>query len=145
MKRIHLLAAEVYGYSFAHYEDRLKIGNIRFTKLMPRSMADLERAEKEGWDDQRLAAALEVELADVGAWRKRVRDAVEMVDAATPADSFRIAVRQSLMLEFAAMGVEAAQIEKAVTQICFRAADLGFLLDRSEELLSDYSEELRRE
>jgi hypothetical protein len=30
MDRIHLLAAEIFGYSYANYEDHLGIGNIRF-------------------------------------------------------------------------------------------------------------------
>jgi hypothetical protein len=34
-------------------------------------------------------------------------------------------------------------IERLLTQICYRAADLAFLLDRKGETLSQYSERLR--
>ncbi len=37
----------------------------------------------------------------------------------------------------------ARDVEKLVTQICCRAADLGYVLDGEREQLSDYSEELR--
>jgi len=36
-------------------------------------------------------------------------------------------------------------IDKLVTQICYRAADLAVLLDNEKKKLSDYSQELRRE
>ena len=39
----------------------------------------------------------------------------------------------------------APSIERLVVQICFRAADLAFLLDREGRSLSSYSEVLRRE
>lgn len=33
MERIHLLAAELYSYSLANYENHLGIGNLRFEQL----------------------------------------------------------------------------------------------------------------
>jgi hypothetical protein len=38
-----------------------------------------------------------------------------------------------------------AEIEKLVTQICYRAADLAYLLDMRGERLSRYSRHLRKE
>ncbi len=35
MRRIHPLAAEVFAYSYDHYQDHLEIGNARFTRYMP--------------------------------------------------------------------------------------------------------------
>jgi hypothetical protein len=37
------------------------------------------------------------------------------------------------------------EMEKVVVQICYRAADLAFLLDQHGEELSKYSEDLRAE
>ena len=38
-----------------------------------------------------------------------------------------------------------AEIESIVTQICYRAADLSYLLRLDKKHLADYSEELRHE
>lgn len=47
MDRLKLLAAEIYGYSFANYEDHLGIGNERYERLMPQTAETLETAERE--------------------------------------------------------------------------------------------------
>jgi hypothetical protein len=145
MKRVHLLAAEIFAYSFDNYANHLGIEHLRFEKYMPETARTLERAEKEGWSDDRLARAIEVDIADVPQWRKRYRDAVEVVDAATPAKAFRNGVRQSLTRELERHQLGDAQIESVVKQICYRAADMSYLLDQRRRKLSDYSEELRRE
>jgi hypothetical protein len=145
MTRYQLLAAEIFSYSFAKYAGHLGIDHLRFEKFMPDAARNLERAEQEGWSDERLAGALEVDLKDVPMWRKRFRDAVEVVDASNPAEAFRNAVRQSLVFEFEQGAAGDAKIESAVKQICYRAADLAFLLEQSGAKLADYSENLRRE
>jgi hypothetical protein len=144
MNRKQLLAAETFHYSYAHYADRLG-GNIRFGKWMPRDVDTLERAEREGWDGSRLAQALEVSENRVEFWRESYRRAKEIVDAPTSAESFRRGVRYSIQdaFEEGLTGEEA--IERLVTQICYRAADLAYLLDLEQRRLSDYSEELREE
>ena len=63
MDRIHFLAAEVFSYSFANYENHLGIGHARFEELMPRDAEILEQAERESWSDEQIAEALEIELA----------------------------------------------------------------------------------
>lgn len=145
MTRLQLLAAEIFSYSFANYASHLGIGHVRFEQLMPNAARQLERAEKEGWTDARLAQALDVELAEVPLWRKRFRDAVEVVDAPNPAEAFRNAVRQALEFEFAPGPAGDAKIESAVKQVCYRAADLAFLLQQNGATLAQYSAALRRE
>ena len=145
MTRHQFLAAEIFAYSFDNYADHLGIGNLRFEKYMPATARNLERAEKECWSDERLARAIEVDVSEVPEWRKRYRAAIEVVDAASPAEAFRNAVRQSLTREFHRFQLGDAEIESAVKQICYRAADLSYLLEQRQEKLSDYSEELRRE
>ena len=68
------------------------------------------------------------------------------MDAPTPAESFRRGVRFSIQdaVEEGLTGDE-REIERLVTQICYRAADLAYLLDLEQRRLSDYSEELREE
>jgi hypothetical protein len=140
-----LLAAETFSYSYANYEDHLGIGNVRFDKLMPDDVDSLEQAEQEGWDDARLAHALDVEVDKVGLWRESYRRAKEIVEAPTAAESFRRGVRYSIQdaMEEGLAGEEA--IEGLVTQICYRAADLAYLLDMEELPLSYYSSDLRKE
>jgi hypothetical protein len=46
MERIHLLAAEIFRYSYANYDDHLGI-NERFDTLMPRDAELLETVLKE--------------------------------------------------------------------------------------------------
>jgi hypothetical protein len=145
MTRLQLLAAEIFSYSFANYAGHLGIGHLRFEKFMPDAARNLDRAEQEGWSDERLAVALEVDLKDVPLWRKRFRDAVEVVDASNPAEAFRNAVRQSLVFEFEQCPAGDAKIESAVNQIGYRAAHLAFLLEQGGAKLTDYSENLRGE
>lgn len=145
MTRYQFLEAEIFAYSFANYAGHLGIGHLRFEKSMPQTAKNLERAEQEGRGDERLAETMAVEVSEVPAWRKRYREAVEVVDAKSPAESFRRAVRQSLAFELGRHQIGDAELESAVQQICYRAADLSYLLDQKHKKFSDYSEELRRE
>ena len=139
-----LLAAETFHYSYANYASHLGIGNIRFDELMPNDVDTLERAEQEGWDDSRLAQALDVEEGQVGLWRRSYERAKQIVDAPTPAESFRRGVRFSTEDAVEDGLADEQAIEKLVEQICYRAADLAYLLDMRPERLSDYSKELRK-
>lgn len=145
MDRQHLLAAEVFSYSFANYDDHLGIGNVRFDEWMPRDAATLERAQREGWKDTRIARALEVtvEEGDVHLLRRRLERAQAIVDAPDAAMAFRNGVRFSIE-DAVENGLGSPEsIERLVTQICYRAADLAFLLDAEGAELSYYSEALR--
>jgi len=142
LDRRKLLAAETFAYSYANYEQHL--GNPRFDELMPRDVDTLEQAEREGWDDARLAGALEIAVEKTPAFRRFYRRAVEIVDAPTPAESFRRGVRFSIQ-DAVEEGLEDQEaIESLVSQVCYRAADLGYLLWVSGEPLWVYSEQLRR-
>ena len=145
MDRRQLLAAETFHYSYANYDNHLGIGNVRFDELMPDDVDTLEMAEQENWDDARLAGALQVEEEDVGRWRLSYQRAKAIVDAPTPAESFRHGVRYSIQdaVEDGLAGEKA--IDALVVQICYRAADLAYLLDVRGETLTDYSEELRKD
>jgi hypothetical protein len=145
MNRKQLLAAETFAYSYANYAGHLGIGNIRFDKLMPDDVDTLERAEREGWDNTRLAQALEVKEEDVEHWRVAYQRAKTIVDAPTAAESFRHGVRFSIEDAVEKGLANEADIERLVTQICYRAADLAYLLDLEGRELSDYSEALREE
>ena len=147
MKRRHLLAAELFSYSYPRYREKLDDGNVRFTRLMPRDVDVLERVEREGWDDARVASALEMDVAAVPDWRRTFARARHVVDAPDPAETFRRAVRQCVenaLEEGLAPGDDDA-IDRLVVQVCYRAADMAYLLDEGGETLSDYSLALRWE
>ena len=144
MERQKLLAAETFAYSYANYDDHLGIGHVRFEELMPNDVRILERAEREGWSIKRLAEALECteEIAD--RFRISYTRAKDIVDAPHAAESFRRGVRYSIV-DAVEEGLESeADIERLVTQICYRAADLAFLLDLEGNELAHYSEDLRK-
>ena len=69
----------------------------------------------------------------------------QIVDAENPAELFRNAVRFSIQ-DAAEEGLhDSESIEALVTQICYRAADLAFLLEMRKESLFRYSRHLRKE
>lgn len=144
MERVHYLAAEIFAYSYDNYANHLGV-NARFDRLMPASARTLEQAEREHWPDERLARALEIELSAVPEWRARYREAVEVVDAETPAAAFRSAVRQCITRELGHRNLGDAEVESLVKQICYRAADLSYVLAQEQKALADYSTELRAE
>lgn len=145
LTRKQMLAAELYGYSYAHYENHLGIGNIRFDKLMPDDVDIMERAEQEGWDSLRLAQAIEIPEKKIKFWQQKYREAKEIVEAPTSAEAFRRGVRYSIQHAVEEGLTDKPPIERLVTQICYRAADFGFRLNMEKKQLSDYSEELCEE
>jgi hypothetical protein len=146
MNRIHLLAAEIFGFRYASYAEHLERGNARFEKLMPSAVRTLERAAAAGWPTQRIAQALNCGEAAAGEALCAYHRAREVVDAENPAESFRWGVRQAIehVLKDEGLGDEAS-VERLVLQICYRAADMAFLLEQDGEPLSRYSRQLRRE
>jgi dsDNA-specific endonuclease/ATPase MutS2 len=144
MERIHFLAAEIFSYSYANYDDHLGI-NERFDTLMPRDAEMLETALNEQWPIDKVAQELDASTETARKFLFSVKEALEVVDAKNPAESFRNAVRQSIevALKDGLAGTEA--IESLVTQICYRAANLGFVLDKKGQHLSQYSRHLRKD
>ena len=143
MNREQLLAAEIFHYSYANYQDHLGV-NVRFDRLMPEQVAILERAEREEWPVEMLARELEVEMDHVKKLLEALADARLVVDAENPAESFRNGVRQSIQTALEDGLGDPEQIENLVRQICYRAADLAYLLNRDGNPLSRYSRHLRR-
>jgi len=144
MNREQLLAAEIFGYSYASYHDHLG-ANIRFDELMPRSVATAEQAERESWPIEKLAGELEVEVDHAREMLDALPHAREVVDAENPAESFRNGVRQSILTALEAGLNDPDSVEHLVTQICYRAADLAYLLELDGDRLTRYSHELRRD
>jgi hypothetical protein len=145
MTKQELLAAELYNYSYDHYADHIEIGNERFTRLMPETIQKLKTAEREKWPGSRIAAEIEIEENGVDRWLEKFRRAKDVVFAKNASESFRRSVSYVLKDALARVLNNQEAIDDLVIQICYRAADFGYLLDLEGKKLSDYSEWLRRE
>ena len=143
LNRRRMLAAEVFGYSYDNYYNHR--GNIRFDRYMPEDVDILERAGRDNGNDKQLVQALEIEESRVEEWRRSYREAKHIVDAPTAAEAFRRAVRFSICYAVEEGLNDEGSIERLVTQICYRAADLSFRLKMEDRYLSHYSEDLREE
>ena len=144
MERIHYLAAEIFFYSYDNYDGHLGI-NERFDRLMPEDARLLDAALEGNFDSKDLAKRLDVDEDGLIDLLARAKNARKIVDADSPAHGFREAVKQSI--EYAVKrGLDnPAAVEALAGQICYRAADLSFLLKANGERLEQYSEELRHE
>jgi hypothetical protein len=144
MERKHFLAAQIYGYSYSYYADNLDQENVRFTTLMPEEVDILEQAERENWEPQQLAEALGIEPVKIDIWQELYRTSKSIVDAGSCIDSFRASLR-SILQTAVREGLESDDvIERVVTQICFKTADLAYLLTLEQKELSDYTDPLRQ-
>ena len=112
---------------------------------MPAAAQTLERAVAENWPVERVARELQVDGPEAQGALRSFQAAREVVDAENAAESFRWAVRQAVESAIQEGLRDENSVEQLVTQICYRAADLGFLLDREKKPLSRYSRHLRRE
>ncbi len=144
-----MLAAEVFGYSYDHYADHLGdlpgMGHVRFERYMPHDVNALERAEREGWQPARLASALEIAEGLVPRYQSAYQEAKDIVDAPGLVQSFRRGVRYSIENALRIGLRTDDEIERLVTQVCYRAADLGYRLEVEGQRLSELSAELREE
>ena len=145
MSRIHLLAAEIFGYSFANYENHLGIEHERFESLMPNDAKLLERAHRDHWPVAKVAKSLSIDKEIAKQLMLTCEHALQVVDAENSAESFRNSIRFVIQTAITEGLGDEKSIEDLVTQICYRASDLSVLLELEEKTLSDYSEQLRRE
>lgn len=144
MNRHQLMAADVFGYSYDHYFDRIGIGKIRFDKLMPNDIKLLERAIAEKWKLERVARELEIDTDAAASLLEATRNAMAIADAPTPTEAFRTSLR-NLVQRVSEKGLDSDEsIENLVLQICYRVADFSHLLTREGQTLEQCSGELRR-
>ncbi len=112
---------------------------------MPRTPATLEQAVKGQWPIEKLAKKLKVNREEAEDFLEDSHRALQVVDAENPAEAFRNGVRQSIQSAVQKGLLDDGAVEKLVIQICYRAADLAYLLDLKRAPLSRYSRHLRRE
>jgi hypothetical protein len=144
MDRRQHLAAQIHGYSYDNYHDHLGV-NPRFDQYMPEAVDILEAATDEAWPIDKLASALGVKIDEAKEALLAFERARKVVDAENPAESFRWAVRQSIEAAIEEGLSDPESISRLTIQICYCAADLGYILKQNGEALSQYSRHLRRE
>lgn len=142
MNKTQLLAAETFAYSYANYADHLGI-NLRFDKYMPDDIKSIEKILRQGGSAKEIAAKLEIDKEAAERVLTNYLVAKEIVSADNAVESFRLGVKQSILYALEEGLNSAEDIDNLVGQICYRAADLAYLLDMEEKELSDYSEMLR--
>lgn len=142
MNKTQLLAAETFAYSYANYADHLGI-NPRFDKYMPDDVKAIEKIVSSNGGADDIAAKLEVEKDVAENLLSSYLEAKKIVYADSAADSFRLAVKASILTAMEEGLNSAESIDRLVEQICYRTADLAYLLDMEKKELSDYSEYLR--
>ena len=105
----------------------------------------LEKAIEEDWSDERIAEETwACDLKDISEWKRRLKEAREIVDAESPAKSFRLSVKKAIRHALEEGLSDEESIDKLAVQICYRAADLSCLLRHEEKHLWQYSQELRK-
>ncbi len=142
MTDLQLLAAETFAYSYANYADHLGI-NPRFDRYMPDDVRKIERIVSKGGGANEIAAKLQIDRETADIMLSKYLRAKKIVSAANAAESFRLGVKQSILIALEEGLRTEEDINDLVVQICYRAADLAYLLDMEEKALSDYSEALR--
>ena len=143
MEREHFLAAEIYGYSYDHYQEKIEMGHIRFTKIMPEDARLVEIADKENWSDEKLAEKLEVNLDKIEYYKKALNYAKRIVDAENSMKSYIESIKVSVETAVDSGIEDEHDINNLVSQILFRTADFGFLLKDEGNELWQYSKKLR--
>ena len=142
MNKQQLLAAETFSYSYANYAEHLGI-NARFDKYMPDDLKSIEMVVSKGGSAGDLAAKLEVDQDIAKGLISAYLVAKEIVYAENAVESFRLGVKASIVASLEEGLNTDKAIDRLVGQICYRAADLAYLLDLEQKKLSDYSEALR--
>ncbi len=143
MDRIYLLAAEMFNYSYDKYADSVEFGKERFTKMMPKDARVTEEAELNRWSDDKLAEELDCSKDEAIALRDSYRSAVEIIDQDNLASLFRKGVTASIQYAIQQGLKNEDEINQLAEQICYRAADLSYLLTTEGKELRDISENLR--
>jgi hypothetical protein len=139
------LARKSYARGLLYFHHGLLGVNLRFDRYMPEAVATLESAADEAWPIEKVASALGVEINEAKEALLALERARKVVDAENPGESFRWAVRQSIEAAIEEGLSDSESINRLTIQICYRAADLGYILKQNGEVLSQYSRHLRSE
>jgi len=141
MKRYDYLAAELFGYSYYHYQDKLDIGHIRFTRYMPNMVRDLERGINASWSDEKIAEKLDIELDQVSDFKESYHRATNIVDKNPPLRMFEEGIKSVIEIVFENDEFSEELKGKLVDQLMYRAKDFEFRLKEEIEFIQEVDRE----
>lgn len=136
MKRYEYLAAEIFGYSYRHYQDKIEMENSRFTKYMPSDVKLLEQGIKEAWSTEKIAEKLEIDAERVGVFKEAYERAVKIVDQLTPYRTFEEGIKATFNIALGNNPIDDLTRAQLLEQFIYRAKDFEFLLREELELLA---------
>lgn len=139
MKRYDYIAAELYGYSYEHYQGKIDVHSRKFTHELPSDAKLLEQAISESWSDEKIAEKLEIDLDRVNDFKEAFKRAVKIVDKGSAYSVFEESIKNTIDVVFEEHEIDNDLKEFLLEQLLYRARDYGFLL--KEELLLDYDDE----
>lgn len=143
MNRWQYIVAEMYGYSYDHYQDKIDIQHIRFTKYMPDDIRILEKSLDEGVSDDVLAKRLEIPVEKIDDYKEAYYRAKYVVDTKNAGEAFKNSLRLTIKNHVDQENFDDESIDALVEQILYRTTDFAFLLKNENKSISDYSYEFR--
>lgn len=136
MKKIHYLAADIFGYSYTHYQEKVSMNHPRFTKYMPEDVRKLKKARQENWTDEKIAEGLEMPIENVPHW-KRMYQLYADLDYEDHLGKFFL---DSLKTDIKKLQIKlsASDQKKLIHALAYRLMDFNFMLEENDETLKDY-------
>lgn len=128
MRRYDYISAEMYGYSYEKYQDKIDVQNRRFTHIMPSTVKLLEQAIKESWIDEKIARKLEIEIDKVNDFKESYRRAIKIVDENTAYLKFEAGIKDTINTVLKDHEITDELKEALIEQLLYRARDYSFLL-----------------
>ncbi len=139
MRRYDYIAAELYGYSYEHYQDKIDVHSRRFTYEMPSDAKLLEQAINESWTEEKIAEKLGIELDRVNDFKEAFHRAVKIVDSGSAYSKFEAGIRNTIDVVLEDHEIEKELKAFLIEQLLYQARDYEFLL--KEELLLNFDDE----
>ena len=133
MKRYDYLSAEMFGYSYEHYQEKIDIGNKRFTRYMPSQVKLLEKGLKELWPNERISYEIEIDIKEVDEYKISFGRALMIVDQKNTTSKFVAGIKDTFDVVLENEKISEAAKELLLEQLLYRAKDYEFVLRREIE------------
>jgi hypothetical protein len=143
MKAIHYLAADLFGYSYKHYQEKVSMNHIRFTKYMPDAIRTLRKGIHQGWTNQKIATAMDMPIEKVDDWKAMYELYADLHDDDHLGRFFVESVKADI--EKLQIKISASDQNKLIHALAYRLMDLDFKLEANDECLKDYGDYFRFE
>lgn len=141
MRRYDYLAAELFGYSYQHYQEKLDIHHIRFYKYMPNMVRALETGIKESWSNEKIAAKMGIEKEQVNEFKEDYFRIISIVDNNSTFKMFEEGIKATIETVFEGHTLSEEIKEQLIDQLMYRAKDFQFVLREEYDSIYSFEEE----